>query len=81
MAYHNDRATTAFGPLPNAEVCDAEALGALKAMELMCARCEETLNIIEVHLYLDNSAVADGLRGKPPASMQHAYLQFQKLAK
>jgi hypothetical protein len=30
--------------------------------------------------FLDNSAVVDGLLGVPPASSQHAYIKFGKLA-
>lgn len=73
VTYHDCRSTSACGYIPNAEVYDAEAVGAYEAMKLASIR--------EVRLFLDNSAVVDGILGKTPDSSQRAYMGLRKIAK
>jgi hypothetical protein len=49
-------------------------------MKLMQLRIRENPEIGDAYFFLDNSAVVDGLLGIPPASSQHAYIKFGKLA-
>jgi ribonuclease HI len=79
-SFHRMRATKARGRLEHAEVYDAEAQGALEAMKLVQLRIRENPEIGDAYFFLDNSAVVDGLLGTPPASSQHAYIKFGKLA-
>jgi ribonuclease HI len=74
------KATKILGRLENAEVYDAEAQGALEAMKLVQQRIRTDHTIGDAFFFLDNSAVVDGLLGIPPASSQHAYIKFGKLA-
>ncbi|KAK1249619.1 hypothetical protein MKX08_009622, partial [Trichoderma sp. CBMAI-0020] len=53
--------TLSSGCLPNAEVYDAEAVGALKVIKLTKERIRIDLSINKIILFLDNSAVMDGI--------------------
>jgi hypothetical protein len=79
-SFHRMRTTKARGGLENAEVYDAEAQGALEAMKLVQLRIREDPSKGDALVFLDNSAVVDGLLGNPSASSQHTYIKFGKLA-
>lgn len=81
ITFHDCRSTTACGFIPNAEVYDAEAMGAHEAMKLAKERIRGNPNIREVLLFLDNSAVVDDILGKTPDSSQKAYMGLRKIAK
>jgi ribonuclease HI len=49
-------------------------------MKLVQLRIQDNPEIGDAYFFLDNSAVVDGLLGVPPASSQHAYIKFGKLA-
>lgn len=81
VAFHKARATKACGNLANAEVYDAEAVGAFEALKLAKARIRANPDIKELILFLDNSSVVDGILGPTPASSQGAYMGLGKIAK
>ncbi|KAL7919595.1 ribonuclease H-like domain-containing protein, partial [Trichoderma austrokoningii] len=81
ISFHKARATKSNGCLPNAEVYDAEAVGAFEAMKLARERTRQDPSINEVILFLDNSAVVDGILGQTPHSSQSAYMGLRKIAK
>ncbi|KKO96446.1 hypothetical protein THAR02_11453, partial [Trichoderma harzianum] len=80
VTYHDFKRTTACGPLANAEVYDAEAVGAFEAMKLARTRALANPDIREILLFLDNSAVVDGILGPTPASSQGAYMGLRQIA-
>lgn len=80
VTYHDARATTAKGRLPNAEVYDAEAVGGLEAMKLAQARAAENSEIKVILLFLDNSAVKDGILRNPPESSRGAHMRMHNIA-
>ncbi|KAL6702198.1 ribonuclease H-like domain-containing protein [Trichoderma pleuroticola] len=57
VIYHNFSRSLAYGPLSNAEVYDAEAVGAFEAIKLARARALANPDIREILLFLDNSAL------------------------
>ncbi|PON20241.1 hypothetical protein TGAM01_v210883 [Trichoderma gamsii] len=69
------------GALPNADVYDAEAVGAFEGINLAEERIRSDPDIEEVILFLDNSAVVDGILGLTPASSQGAYMGLRTIAK
>lgn len=81
VTFHNARATSSCGNLPNAEVYDAEAVGAFEALKLAKTRIRSNPDIKELILFLDNSAVVDGILGTTPASSQNAYMGLRRIAK
>ncbi|KAL7922562.1 ribonuclease H-like domain-containing protein, partial [Trichoderma austrokoningii] len=81
ISFHKARATKSNGCLPNAEVYDAEAVGAFEAMKLARERARQDPSINEVILFLDNSAVVDGILGQTPRSSQSAYMGLRKIAR
>lgn len=81
VTYHDTRTTTACGYIPNAEVYDAEAVGAFEALKLARNRVRDNPNITEILLFLDNTAVIDGILGKTPDSSQQAYMGLRRIAK
>lgn len=81
VTFHKARATKSNGCLPNAEVYDAEAVGAFEAIKLAKERIRSDPDIKEVILFLDNSAVVDGTLGLTPPSSQGAYMGLRKMAK
>lgn len=81
VTYHDFRSTTACGYIPNTEVYDAEAVGAFEATKLAKTRIRDNPDITEVLLFLDNTAVIDGILGKPPDSSQGAYMGLRNIAK
>ena len=81
VTFHKARATKARGSLANAEVYDAEAVGAFEALKLARDRIRADPDIKELILFLDNSAVVDGILGPTPASSQGAYMGLRKIAK
>lgn len=78
--FHEARTTKARGSPANAEVYDAEAVGAFEAPKLAKDRIRAGPGIKEIILFLDNSAVADGILGPIPASSQGAYMGLRKIA-
>ncbi|RFU78528.1 reverse transcriptase [Trichoderma arundinaceum] len=83
VTYHDCVATTDRGMLMNSEVYDAEAVGALKALELSRRLVTTTLKgkVSEIMLFLDNSAVVDGILGKTPDSSQGTYMKLRNIAR
>lgn len=81
VTYHDYKSTSSCGYLANAEVYDAEAVGAFEAMKLARIRIASNPDIKEILLFLDNSAVVDGILGNTPASSQGAYMGLRKIAK
>ena len=81
VTFHKARATKTNGCLPNAEVYDAEAVGAFEAIKLAKKRIQSDPDIKELILFLDNSAVVDGILGLTPASTQGVYMGLRKIAK
>ncbi|KAL7940224.1 hypothetical protein V8C42DRAFT_363610 [Trichoderma barbatum] len=80
VTFHDCETTTACGYLPNAEVYDAEAVGAYEGMKLTRTRVMANPDIKEVLLFLDNSSVVDGILGTTPASSQRAYMGLRNIA-
>ena len=70
VVYHEGNVLTRCGPLPNAEVFDAEATGAVKAMELAREIRKRNRFVSEAHFFLDNSSVVDGFLGEAPVLSQ-----------
>ncbi|PNP44425.1 hypothetical protein TGAMA5MH_03815 [Trichoderma gamsii] len=81
VTFHKARATKSNGCLPNSEVYDAEAVGAFEAIKLARERIRLDPSINEIILFLDNSAVVDGILGPTPYSSQSAYMGLRKIAK
>jgi ribonuclease HI len=81
VTFYKARATKAKGCLPNAEVYNAEAVMAHKAIKLAREQIQADPDIKEIILFLDNSAVVNGILGKTPHSLQRAYMGLRKIAK
>ncbi|KAK0755682.1 hypothetical protein N5P37_011768 [Trichoderma harzianum] len=62
-------------------VYDAEAVGAFEAIKLAKLRIADTPDINELVLFLDKSAVVDGILGTTSASSQGAYMGIRRIAK
>lgn len=73
--------STVCSSLANAEVYNAEAVGAFEAMKLAKARVRANPNIKKIFLFLNNSAVVDGILRPTPALSQGAYIGLRRVAK
>ncbi|KAL7940263.1 hypothetical protein V8C42DRAFT_338089 [Trichoderma barbatum] len=69
-------------PLPTgAELYGTEVVGTIEAMKPAKVRVTANPDIREIILFLDNSAVVDGILGTTPASSQGAYMGLRKAVK